>query len=254
LRSARGEKRGAQLVDQIRQVLRLPHPQPAPDFRILRAIGDRKYPLRNATTYAVETEENVFALCYLLSEPSHISRPPRRGDKARLYIAHRSSDAELRSEAWLRTIIDSDRDIPFFTVDVRGIGESTPNTCGANSFDSTYGCDYFYAIHGIMLNRPYLGQKTYDVLRVLEWLKEFGYTQVELIGKQWGATLATFAGVLSDTVTHVRLVEPLESFQQLATTEDYEMPLANLLPDVLSHFDLPVCYAELGKRLSVVES
>ena len=225
-------------------------PANAPDFRILRAVGERKYPLRSATTYAVETEENIFAMCYMLTAQSHISRPPRRGEKAKLYIAHRSSDAELRSEAWLKSIIEADRETPFFTVDVRGIGESMPNTCGANSFDSAYGCDYFYAIHSIMLDRPYLGQKTYDVLRVLDWLKAFGYTQVELIGKQWGATLATLAGVLSPAVTNVRLVEPLESFHQIATTEDYEMPLANLLPNVLSHFDLPDCYAELGKRLT----
>ena len=233
LRTVRGEKRGAALVEQIRGVLKLPepHPQTVPEFRILRAVGDRKYPLRYATSYAVETEENVFALCYMLTEKSHISRPPQRGDKARLYIAHRSSDSELRSEPWLKSMVEADRETPLFTVDVRGIGESTPNTCGANSFDSAYGCDYFYAIHSIMLDRPYLGQKTYDVLRVLDWLKAFGYTQVELIGKQWGAMLATFAGLLSPAVTNVRLVEPLESFHKLATTEDYEMPLSNLVTE-----------------------
>lgn len=250
-RMARGEKRGEKLIASIRQSLRLPNPHPAasPDFRILRATGDRKYPLRNATTYAVETEPDVFALCTMLSAQSHISRPPRRGEKARLYIAHRSSDAELRNEAWLRAIIEADRETPFFAVDVRGIGESLPNTCGVNTFDSAYGCDYFYAIHGIMLDRPYLGQRTFDCLRVLDWLREYGYTQIELIGKEWGATLATLTAVLSPTVTQVRLVQPLESFHKLASSEDYDMPLAMMVPDVLNHFDLPDCYAELGKRM-----
>lgn len=265
-RGTRGNKRGAALVEAIRQTLKLPrsdagdlppdagahgptYPEAPPEFRILRAVGDRKYPLRYATTYAIETEENVFALCTMLTAQSHISRPPRRGETARLFIANRSSDAELRNEAWLRSLIEADKDTPTFTLDVRGIGESMPNTCGANTFDSAYGCDYFYAIHGIMLDRPYLGQRVYDVLRTLDWLKEYGYTQVELIGKRWGATLATIAGVLSHSVRKVHLVEPLESFHQLATTEEYEMPLSNLLPDVLHHFDLPDCYQELGNRL-----
>ncbi len=252
LREVRGAKRGAELLEALRHVLRLPQPLPqtAPDFRILRAVGDRKYPLRHATTYAIETEADVFALCTMLGSQAHISRPPQRGAQARLFIAHRSSDKELREEAWLKELIQADRETPFFAVDPRGVGESMPNTCGADTFDSAYGCDYFYAIHGLMLDRPYLGQKLYDVLRVLDWLKAYGYTQVELIGKQWGATLATFAGLLSPTVTKVKLVEPVPSFDHVATNSDYELPLAQMVPDVLSHFDLPDCYAELGSRLA----
>ncbi len=65
-----------------------------------------------------------------------------------------------------------------------------------------------------MLDRPYLGLKTFDVLRTLDWLSAYGYTQIELIGKQWGATLATLASLLSPHATKVQLVEPLESFHQ----------------------------------------
>ncbi len=256
LRKQRGDVSGERLLNAVRSVLRMPRssPETAPDFRILRAVGDRKYPLRHATTYAIETETDVFALCTMLSAQSHISRPPRRGDKARLYIAHRSSDAELQSDAWLRSMIEADRETPFFAVDVRGVGESMPNTCGASSFDSAYGCDYFYAIHSLMLDRPYLGQKTFDVLRTLDWLSAYGYTQIELIGKQWGATLATLAGLLSPHATKVQLVEPLESFHQLATTEDYEMPLSQMIPNVLQHFDLPDCYRELGRTKKLTEN
>ena len=51
-------------------------------------------------------------------------------------------------------------DVPFYTCDVRGIGESRPDTCGTDQFLTPYGSDYFYAIHAIMLDRPYVGQKT----------------------------------------------------------------------------------------------
>jgi hypothetical protein len=99
-----------------------------------------------------------------------------------------------------------------------------------------------------MLDRPYLGQKVFDVLRVLDWLKSYGYDEVELIGNQWGATIATFAGLLSHSVRLVSVHKPLASYHEIATTEHYEMPLANLVPNILSHFDLPDCYAELGAR------
>ncbi len=256
LKDSRGAPRGQQLVQAMVQVLRLPQPFPttAPDFRILRAVGDRKYPLRYATTYAVETEPDMFALCTLLSKQTHISRPPKSGERARLYVAHRSSDAELRSETWLREWIETAADTPCFAVDVRGIGESTPNTCGANTFNSAYGCDYFYAIHSLMLDRPYLGQRLYDLLRVIDWLRSCGFREIELAGMQWGATLAALAGVISHSVSRVTLRQPLQSYHSLATTEDYEMPLANLPPNVLAHFDLPDCYAELGTRLEVLKA
>ena len=47
-----------------------------------------------------------------------------------------------------------------------------PDTCGQNQFLTPYGSDYFYAIHALMLDQPYVGQKTFDVLRVIDWLTD----------------------------------------------------------------------------------
>jgi hypothetical protein len=117
-----------------------------------------------------------------------------------------------------------------------------------------YGCDYFYAIHSIMLDRPYVGQRTWDVLRVLNWLRDIGYSEVHLVGKGWGALPATFAAVLSDDVKQVTLKNALTSYTDIATTRDYTWPLSALLPNVLASFDLPDCYKALrDKRLRQVE-
>jgi hypothetical protein len=104
-------------------------------------------------------------------------------------VAHQSSDAE-RARSPDPRVIKADRD-DFYTVDVRGIGESRPDTCDENSFFELYGSDYFYAIHSIMLDRPYVGQKTHDVLRVLDWLGGIGYDEVHIVAKGWGALPAT---------------------------------------------------------------
>lgn len=243
---------GDQLRQRIQQVLNIKPMLPAdpPTFRILRQVGDRSYPRRYFTTYAVETEPDVFALSYLLGDQRHDGRPPRSGSRAMLYVAHRSSDQELRQAAWLQELIKGQPETPVFTCDVRGIGESLPNTCGQNSFNDPYGCDYFYAVHGLMLDRSYLGQKTWDVLRVLQWMQSFGYTQIDVVASGWGALAASLAGVLSPSLlgeglASVTLHEALESFHALAVDEEYDMPLAYLPLNVLKYFDLPDCYAEL---------
>jgi dienelactone hydrolase len=85
-----------ELREAVAGLLKLPERVAVPEYRILRAIGGRKYPKANATTYAVETERGVFALVYRLSERQHDARPPREGGRAILYVAHHSSDTELR--------------------------------------------------------------------------------------------------------------------------------------------------------------
>jgi hypothetical protein len=145
-------------------------------------------------------------------------------------------------------IMKAEPGIPVFACDVRGVGETKPNTCGNNTFDSSYGCDYFYAIHGLMLDRPYLGQKTFDVIRVVHWLASNGYEDVHVAGKGWGALAVTFAGLLSESITQVTLKNNLVSYSDIAESEDYDWPLATLLPDVLSKFDLPDCYRALASK------
>jgi len=184
-----------------------------------------------------------------------MSRPPKGSKRAILYVSHHSSDAELREEPLLVELMKTEPKTPFYTCDVRGIGESKPDTCGENSFLQPYGCDYFYAIHSIMLDRPYVGQKTYDILRVLDWLKANGHEEIHLVAKGWGSIPATFAAVLSDEVKQVTLKNALTSYTDIAESATYDWPLSCLVPDILKSFDLPDCYRVLkDKKLRQIES
>ena len=255
LRQKRGRVEGEQLVRAVRHVLKLrPPSSKTPEYRILRHWRARDYPTPHGISYAIETERRVFALVYMLTKERWHSRPPRDGRRAVLYVSHRSSDAELRDEPLIREVIQAEPNRPLFTCDVRGIGESQPNTCGANSFDDPYGCDYFYAIHSLMLDRPYVGQKTTDVLRVLDWLASYGYDDIHIVAKGWGALPATFAALLSNRVSRVTLKNSLTSYADIAEHEQYHWPLATFLPNVLAHFDLPDCYRALkDKNLQQIE-
>jgi len=244
---------GDELVGAVSDVLKLPPRRRAPEYRILRTLRGRKYPKPNFTTYAVDTEPGVHAVVYMLSDERHQSRPPRGRPRAVLYVSHHSSDAELREEPLIRRLLEAEPAAAFFTCDVRGIGESLPNTCGKNFLDA-YGPDYFYAIHSLMLDYPYVGQKTHDVLCVLDWLRSCGHREVHLAAKGWGAIPATFAALLSDQVAQVTLKNALTSYAEIAESVEYNWPLSSLLPGVLHRFDLPDCYRALEKKkLSQIE-
>jgi dienelactone hydrolase len=247
---------GSVLKRQVRQVLKLRrwNAETKVGYRILRNWAGRDFPKKQWTTYLVQTEPGIRAVVYRLSDERHYSRPPKNAGRAILYVAHQSSDAELRSEPLITALLEKEPAATLYTCDVRGIGESQPNTCNQNSFLSPYGSDYFYATHSLMLDRPYVGQRTLDVLRVLQWLSENGHSEIHLVGKGWGALPATFAGLLSDHVRQVTLKQALTSYTDIAESRNYDWPLSSMVPGVLKRFDLPDCYRMLeAKQLKIIE-
>lgn len=246
----------AELPAAVHRALNLPSESAAaPDYRVLRPMFVRRYPRRTASVYAIRTEPHIEAIVYRNSEESIYSRPPRGSGSALLYVSHLSADEELRNEPLLRELSAAHRDVPLFTCDLRGIGESLPGTCRVtHTIQDAYGPDYFYAIHGVMLRRSVVAQRTHDLLRVLHWLDDLGHPRVHLIARGWGAIPATFAAVLSPRVVQVTLKHALKSYADLAATDHYKWPLSTLVPNILEHLDLPDCYAALaGKKLALVE-
>lgn len=253
LAKQRKPKSGAALKSVVAEALRLKHLDSTPDYRILRNRGGKNYPLKYSITYAVETEPGIQAVVYRVSDERLYSRPPQdAGKSATLYVSHISSDAELREEPLLKKASKEKKRV-LYTCDVRGIGESLPDTTNANSFFTPYGSDYFYAAHAVMLDEPYIGQKTFDVLRVLDWLKANGHTEIHLIGRGWGALPATFAALFSPQVKQVTLKNALTSYSDIAETEHYHWPLSTLVPNALTVFDMPDCYAELKSNKDLTQ-
>ncbi|MDH4452139.1 MAG: prolyl oligopeptidase family serine peptidase [Verrucomicrobiota bacterium] len=246
---------GEALQKAVRETLKLPAlADSPPDYRILRSVGVRKYPTKAYCTYAVETEPLIHALVTRLSDEALTSRLPRGLRKAVLYISHRSADAELRSDPFVQELIASAPDAAFFACDVRGIGDSQPDTCGANQFNGRYGSHYFYAAYSQMLDRPLLGQRSFDLLRIIQLLAAAGHTEIHLAGQGWGALPAAFAALLSREVKQVTLKHALTSFHELAVHDDQQWPTAFMLPQVLHHFDLPDCYKALqSQKLQLIE-
>ena len=256
LTRSRGEVSGNELKRLVKETLKLPTvvAGAVPSYRNLPPLYDRKYPKMGCATYAVQSEPGIFALVHLLTEKLHQSRPTQGIPRAVLYVAHMSSDAEMRREPLVAELVQAEPTASFYACDLRGVGDSQPNTCGVDRFLKNYGSDYFYASQGMMLDKPYIGQRTFDLLQVLTWLEAQGHKEVHLAGKGWGALTATFAAVLSPVVVQVTLKNALPSYTQVAETETYRWPLSAFVPDVLHHFDLPDCYRALAaKNLRQIE-
>jgi hypothetical protein len=235
------------LRQAVAAALRLPAADGVPEFRILRPLPDRHYPLRHALPYMVETDRGVHAIVYRLTREPLLSRPPRDTNTAILYVSHQSADLELRTEPLVRELLGAEAGAAFHACDVRGVGESEPQTTSLDRRDE-YSTDYFYASHGIMLDYPYLAQRTFDVLRVLDWLNAWGYERIHLAARGYGALPATFAAVLSPHVVQVTLKHALASYAEVAQAAGYSWPLSALPPGVLTAFDLPDCYRDLKTK------
>ena len=249
LAKKRGSVSGAALETAVGEVLKMPALRDSPpDYRILRSMGQRKYPAKAYCAYAVETEPMIHALVTRLSEEVLTSRLPRGQSKAVLYVSHRSADAELRDDPFVQELVASSAGAAFFACDVRGIGDSQPDTCGANQFLGRYGSHYFYSAYISMLDRPLLGQRAFDVLRVIQLLTAAGHTEIHLAGRGWGTLPAAFAALLSKDVKKVTLKHALTSFHDIAIHDDQQWPNAFMLPHALEHFDLPDCYTALKSR------
>lgn len=249
LASARPEISGRQLRSSIHRALRLEERNAAPYARILRPRNQRNYPKPYATCYAVETEPGIQALLYRLADEQLLSRPPREKRHAVLYLAHHSADREMREEPMVRELIAGEPEAVFFACDVRGVGESQPDTTRPAGFLTPYGSDYFYAIHSLMLRQPYAGRKTHDALAVIDWLKKHGHEEIHLAAKGWGTLPAMFAAALSPAVQKLTLKGAPESYRQIAETKFYDWPLSSFVPGVLESFDLPDIRREIGSGL-----
>ena len=237
------------LVKAARDVLEIPTAREVPDYRILRSVGGRKYPSKGYCSYAVQTAPHIeTVVTELYDEAGFTSRPTKGRKRALLYVSHRSADDELRNEPLLAELIKAEPEAAVFACDVRGIGDSQPNTCGANTFLQPYGNHFFYAAHSVMLGFPLLGQRTFDVLRVVQWLLANGHEEVHLAGRGWGAQPAAFAALLSDKVKQVTLKNALTSYADLIADEDQTWPYATMVPEMLKRFDLPEVYASLAAK------
>lgn len=259
LAKRRGEVRGAKLRDEVRSALGREVRQEKPEYRILRPTAAVDSPLSSMTTYLLDhrprwvspemvckgVADTALPIYRYYAKP-HMSRPPKSTGPAILYVAHDSSETEIRDEPLVRRLLKAEPEAALYALDVRGLGESRPNTCGPKSYYTAYGCDYFYASHAIMLGESIVARRCEDVAAAVDFIRrEGGHPSVHVVAKGYGTVPAALASLLHEGVSRVTLKQPLTSYADVASADLYKWPLSSFLPRALLRFDLPDVYAEL---------
>jgi len=136
-------------------------------------------------------------------------------------------------------------------ISVRGTGETAPQVKLNEQLAPLFGHDWQEALLGVLLDRPLLGQKVYDLLAVMAWARATYGADVplHLHGRAATGPVALHAAVLADAETVIKavsLVDSLASWRSLVQARFHDRELANVVPGALLHYDLPDLAAALG--------
>ena len=125
--AARGDRRRPASCRATTARARLPHPAPHRRPQVSASRTARPTPSRPSRASR--------RWSYLLGDAAARLAPAAgAATRAVLYVAHHSSDAELRDEPLVAELIKAEPKAVFYACDVRGIGESRPDTCGKDQF------------------------------------------------------------------------------------------------------------------------
>jgi dienelactone hydrolase len=243
---AQGREVPADLPAALADVLKISAEVEVPDYNVLRRVTPREKFFHSQ--FELVTEPGIRCIMRYL-KPGEIFFHLPKVDSATLYISH--LDAREEVDAGIGEI-----ELPeaFFALDVRGTGDSTPLSCDCRGdYFHLYDTDYFYAGHSIMLGRTFLGGKVRDALAAVNLLKANGVKEIKLVGRGLGAIVAVFAGVISDNVDAVTLLNAPESYRAMIENVMTLWPLSYMPQGMLEVCDLPDLYAALeSKSLRII--
>lgn len=248
LRAQRLLPNRTELVELVKQTLKIELPEEPPYFRYLRTSGGRKRDILKGYQFAVETEPGIQVILTMYGDLENACRLPT-GDLI-LYIGHLSSETDVETLGWLQDRVRSGARV--LAADLRGLGQSLPLTCGSQHLLEPYGADYMYASYASQMDESVLSQRVFDLLRTIDLLEDAG-TQISLMGRGVGSVPTALAALLHRSRPTCQISNYLPSYQLLIDHPMHNWPLSCFLPDCLASFDLPDVYSALGDQLQLSE-
>lgn len=243
--AARKKLSNREVILAVKEILNIKMPGNVPHYRILRPVCSGK----NVTTrYAIETEKNVRAILH-----KHLTEKGHGGTldvekTVHLFLPHLSAEEDMENDALAKKLKAKG---PLYCLDVRGVGESLPDD--ALEFFHPYGKDYMFHGHGLMLGQSYLGRRVYDVLQVLNLLKEKGAREIYLYGRGQGAIQALFTALLYKDIKKTVLKNVPLSFYEWTQHPLVAWPAANFPRGILKKLDVADCRRVIGTKVEFTE-
>jgi hypothetical protein len=136
--------------------------------------------------------------------------------------------------------------------DLRGMGDLAPEfSRGPANHARGHNNDENWAWASLILGAPLAGQRTADILAVVDALRarpDLAGRRIEVSAQGALAVPAIFAAALSPAISALYLSGGLLSFRGIVDTESYNHPFGNFVPRLLNHTDLPEVVASLAPR------
>jgi cephalosporin-C deacetylase-like acetyl esterase len=138
------------------------------------------------------------------------------------------------------------------SVDLRGLGFSIPRLPAAGPvFYHGDKMQEDYAWASLSLGKPVLGQRVWDCLRSLDYLKsrpDVAQDRIYGYGNRGAAIALLMAGVLDANLRSLMLDSSIASYRSLVESPAYSLQLPWFLYGILQHFDLPDLVGALAPR------
>ncbi len=167
-----------------------------------------------------------------------------------LYVSDKDVNATVEEPSPLQEMIQ--RGYAVCAVDLRGMGLSTPRPpAGGPVFYRGMQLADRFAWTNLVLGKPAIGQRVWDILRVLDYLatrSDVDASRIRILGRGSAAIAAGMAALLDERVQSILLTQSIPSYQSIVDAEDYSVTLDWFLPGILQHFDLPDILASLSPR------
>jgi dienelactone hydrolase len=136
--------------------------------------------------------------------------------------------------------------------DLRGVGDMTPEfSRGAARHARPHNSEEDYAWSAQILGKPLAGQRTSDILAIVDGLRsrpEFARRRVIVAARGTLTVPAQFAAAIEPAIDTLYLCDALISFGSIVETEVYKYPFGNFVMNLLPHIDLPELMASLAPR------
>jgi pimeloyl-ACP methyl ester carboxylesterase len=136
-------------------------------------------------------------------------------------------------------------------LDPRGVGETAPGKPATGPL-GYLSADYNEAFVGIHIGRPLLGQRAFDVLRVLAAMPD--EKDVRIVGVGSAGPVALHAASFDGRLSRVTLRRSLASWASVARSPVSRNQLTNVVPGALRVYDLPDLIESIAPRAVGVES
>ena len=172
-----------------------------------------------------------------------------------LYLNGTGKDAEAGPGGRIEQMLAGDN-IPhrIIAIDPRGMGATAPVTPPKNR-PKYFGVDLAEAFLAFHLNRPLLGQRTYDVLAVLRQVREDSRLVPTLVAEGSACPVALHAAALDPRIDAITLIHPLLSWSDVVRTPVSEDQMTNVVPGALAYYDLPdLARAVFPRPLTIKEA